>query len=52
MMTPPFERAEYEFKHPAVRNATGTLDLQYLLIDDNGFNQAASQAVTINSVER
>ncbi|WP_268991493.1 hypothetical protein [Limnobaculum eriocheiris] len=40
--------AEYEFKHPAMRNVSGAVNLQYLLIDDNGFNQA----VTVNTVER
>ncbi|QBH95600.1 molecular chaperone [Limnobaculum zhutongyuii] len=52
MMTPPFERAEYEFKHPAMRNVSGTVNLQFQLIDDNGFNQAGSQTVTVNTVER
>lgn len=51
-MTPPFERAEYEFKHPAMRNVSGTVNLQFQLIDDNGFNQAGSQTVTVNTVER
>lgn len=52
MMTPPFSQAEYEVKQSATGSLPASVNLQFMLIDDHGFNQAGSRMLSINAVEQ